>query len=170
MTLREKRTFIIFTMIYTMLIFLTSLFWEYTWNQGFSGLAGYLILIFLAISLMLSLLYAWVLVSRRRRNWATFKCIGYTNKNILSIISGIILFTTLMGLFIVIEVVFHYTAIFYYLQSADIEFNVPIILIGLVPIIATSFLFITVQLVSIVLIYHKILKVRPLIALKRIGE
>ncbi|MBY9007206.1 MAG: FtsX-like permease family protein [Candidatus Lokiarchaeota archaeon] len=170
LTLREKRTFMIFTLIYTLLIFLTSLFWHNTYNQGFTDSSGYLILIFLFISLVLSLLYAWILVSRKRRDWATLKCIGYTNKNIISIISGIILFTTLTGLFIVIEVVFHYTAIIAYLGSADITFDLPIILIDLIPIIATSFLFIVVQLLSIMLIYRKVLKVRPIIALKRIGE
>jgi len=171
LTLREKRTFMIFTSIYTLLIFLTSLFWESTWNQGLASLQGYLVLIFLFTSLILSLLYAWILVSRKRRDWATLKCIGYTNKNIIAIVSGIILFTTLTGLFIVIELVFHYTAIYSYLYSADIIFeDIPRILIGLVPIIATSFLFIFVQLLSIALIYRKVLKVRPIIALKRVGE
>jgi len=170
LTLREKRTFIIFTLIYTLLIFLTSLFWNNTYENGFTGSAGYLILIFLTVSLAMSLLYAFILVSRKRRDWATLKCIGYTNKNIISIISGIIIFTTLMGLIIVIEVVFHYTAILAYLESADIEFDLPPILIDLVPILVTSFLFIGVQLLSIIIVYSKVLKVRPLIALKRVGE
>ena len=87
LTLREKRTFMIFTSIYTLLIFLTSLFWESTWNQGINTLEGYLVLIFLFTSLILSLLYAWILVSRKRRDWATLKCIGYTNKNIIAIVS-----------------------------------------------------------------------------------
>ena len=120
--------------------------------------------------LILSLLYAWILVSRKRRDWATLKCIGYTNKNIITIVSGIILFTTLMGLFIVIELVFHYTAILAYLESAEITFDLPPIIIGLIPIIITSFLFIFVQLVSIALIYRKVLKVRPIVALTKIGE
>ncbi|MBD3196801.1 MAG: FtsX-like permease family protein [Candidatus Lokiarchaeota archaeon] len=168
--MREKRTFMIFTLIYTILIFLTSLFLDFAFDQGFSSIAGYLVAIFFLTSLILSLLYAWILVSRKRRNWATLKCIGYTNKNIISLVSGIILFTTLFGLFIVLEILFHYTAIFTYLESANIQTGLPGILIGLLPVVATAFIFIFVQLISIALIYRKVLKVRPIVALKRVGE
>jgi len=168
--LREKRTFIIFTLIYTILIFLTSLFLDYSIAGSFGGISGYLVLIFLFTSLVLSLLYAWILVSRKRRDWATLKCIGYTNLNIITIVSGIILFTTLMGLFIVVEVLFHYTALFTYISTIDIETTLPSILIGLSPVVATTILFIAVQIVSIALIYRKVLKVRPIVALKRVGE
>jgi hypothetical protein len=168
--MREKRTFIIFTLIYTILIFLTSLFLDYSIGGNFGGISGVLVLIFLFTSLVLSLLYAWILVSRKRRDWATLKCIGYTNANIITIVSGIILFTTLMGLFIVIEVLFHYTAIFTYLDTVPIPTGLQPVLIGLLPVITTTILFIAVQILSIALIYRKVLKVRPMIALKRVGE
>lgn len=168
--LRERRTFIIFTLIYTILIFLTSLFLDYSIAGSFGGISGILVLIFLFTSLVLSLLYAWILVSRKRRDWATLKCIGYTNWNIITIVSGIILFTTLMGLIIVVEVLFHYTAIFTYLGTTEIETGLSPILIGLLPVVTTTILFIAVQIVSIALIYRKVLKVRPIVALKRVGE
>ncbi|MHA2005975.1 MAG: FtsX-like permease family protein [Promethearchaeota archaeon] len=157
LSLREKRVFTIFTLIYTTLIFTTSLFLELEADL-------YLVSIFFGVSLFLSLLYAWILVSRKRRVWATLKCIGYTNKNILSLISGMILFTTIMGFFIVIEVLFHYTAALAYLESTT-----PI-LIGLMPVIITSALFILVQILAFFLAYRKVLKVRPIIALKKVGE
>ncbi len=157
LSLREKRIFTVFTLIYTVLIFSTSFFLEL-------GAELYIVGIFFGVSLFLSLLYAWILVSRKRRVWATLKCIGYTNKNILALISGMILFTTIMGFFIVIEVLFHYTAALSYLEAAD-----PI-LIGLIPVIITSTLFILVQILAVILAYRKILKVRPIIALKKVGE
>ena len=87
LSLREKKIFTVFTLIYTILIFLTSLFWHLAIVPGGLGeQAYYLLAIFFGTSLILSLLYAWILVSRRRRVWATFKCIGYTNKNILSLV------------------------------------------------------------------------------------
>lgn len=166
LSLREKRIFTVFVSIYTILIFLSSLFIELGGQLGESAI--FFILIFFSTSLILSLLYAWILVSRRRRVWATFKCIGYTNKNIIVLISGIILFTTLMGFFIVIEVLFHYAAIVAYLNSAKINLDVNI-LVGLVPVIITSVMFILVQLIALIIVYRKVLKVRPIIALKRVG-
>ena len=157
LSLREKKVFTIFTLIYTVLIFSTSLFLEL-------GAELYLVGIFFVVSIFLSILYALILVSRKRRVWATLKCIGYTNKNILSLISGMILFTTIMGFFIIVEVLFHYTAALAYFKAAD-----PI-LIGLTPVIITSTLFILVQILALILAYRKILKVRPIIALKKVGE
>jgi len=170
LSLREKKVFIIFTLIYTILIFLTSLFLELAFSGGLGGTAGYFVVIFFGTSLILSLLYAWIVVSRKRRVWATFKCIGYTNKNIMVLVSGMILFTTVMGFFIVIEVLFHYTAAITYLQSADILSSLPPILIGLLPVIITSVIFLLVQLLAFLLAYKKVLKVRPIIALKKVGE
>jgi ABC-type antimicrobial peptide transport system permease subunit len=103
--------------------------------------------------------------------WATFKCIGYTNKNILSLVSGMIFFTTLVGFFIVIEVLFHYTAALAYIQPAGSSINInEIILVQLIPVIITSALFTVVQIVAFLLAYRKVLKVRPIIALKKVGE
>ncbi len=165
LSLREKKVFIVFTLIYTTLIFLTSLFIDLG-----SDVVWYFVYIFIGVSLFLSLLYAWILVSRKRRVWATFKCIGYTNKNILSLISGMILFTTLVGFFIVIEVLFHYTAALAYLHSEGFLTSINEILIGLLPVILTSALFIFVQIIAFILVYRKVLKVRPIIALKKVGE
>lgn len=167
--LREKRVFSIFTIIYSLLIFLTSLFLE---NIGQLGeLALFLALIFIIASVILSLLYAWLLVRRNKRNWATLKCIGYTNGNIIRMLSGIILFTAFLGFLIVVEVLFHYVAALAYVSQTpligvhDIR---KLTLIGLAPVTLTSLLFLGVQLLSIALIYRKILNVRPIVALKQV--
>ena len=170
MTLREKRMFVIFTGIYTILIFLTSFFIETTLSAGGGFLSNYFIMIFFFTSLILSLLYAWLIVSRNRRVWATLKCIGYTNGNINSLVTGIIMFTTIMGFIIVIEVLFHYAAIVAYLISAGLISNTPIILISLLPVVTTFFIFLVVQIIAIILANRKVLKVRPVQALKRVGQ
>ncbi|TFF96708.1 MAG: FtsX-like permease family protein [Promethearchaeota archaeon] len=170
MSLRERRMFFIFTLIYTVLIFLTSFFIDLIYVQGASGLATFFVVIFFGASLFLSLLYAWIIVSRNRRVWATLKCIGYTSGNINAIVSGMILFTTITGFIIVIEVLFHYTAIMTYLVGSGMTTDVPVVLIGLGPVIITSVLFISVQIFAILLANRKVLKVRPIIALKKVGE
>ena len=102
LSLREKKIFTVFTLIYTVLIFLTSFFIDIGLSGDLGETAWYFVIIFFGTSLFLSLLYAWILVSRKRRVWATFKCIGYTNKNILVLVSGMIFFMTLVGFLIVI--------------------------------------------------------------------
>ncbi len=170
MTLREKKTFTVFILIYTSLIFLTSLFMQLAFNGGLEGNAGYFVLIFFGVSLLLSLLYAWIIVARNRKTWATLKCIGYTNKNINSLVTGKIFFTTLIGFIIVIEVLFHYTAGVGYLQSANLVTEVPLVLIDLLPVVFTFVLFLLAQVLAIILANRKIYKVRPIIALKKVGE
>ena len=170
MTLREKKIFTIFTLIYTSLIFLTSLFIELSASGGIGAIAGYFVVIFFTVSLLLSLLYAWIIVSRNRRTWATLKCIGYTNKNINSLVTGKIFFTTLVGFIIVVEVLFHYTAGVGYLQSAGISLTTPTVLIGLGPVILTFAVFMIAQFFAILLANRRIYKVRPIIALKKVGE
>ncbi|TFF89777.1 MAG: ABC transporter permease [Promethearchaeota archaeon] len=170
MTLREKKTFTAFTLIYTSLIFLTSLFIELSITGAIGQIAGYFVAIFFGVSLFLSLLYSWIIVSRNRRTWATLKCIGYTNKDINSLVTGKIFFTTLIGFIIVIEILFHYTASIGYLQSATIYLGVPLVLIGLGPVIVTFAIFIIVQLIAIIVANRRIYKVRPIIALKKVGE
>ena len=170
MTLREKKIFIIFTLIYTSLIFLTSLFIELAVTEGIGGLAGYFVIIFFGVSLFLSLLYAWIIVSRNRRTWATLKCIGYTNKNINSLVTGKIFYTTIVGFIVVIEVLFHYAAGVGYLKTADLISNdVPTVLIGLGPVVLTFAVFMIVQFFAILLANRRIYKVRPIIALKKVG-
>ena len=169
MTLREKRMFVVFTLIYTLLIFLTSFFIEITLSTGGGGLTTYFILIFFFTSLVLSLLYAWLIVARNRRTWATLKCIGWTNGNINSLVTGIIIFTTIVGFIIVIEGLLHYAAIVGYLQSANYLLNYPTILVNLFPVVMTFGIFLLVQIIAIVLANRKVLKVRPVQALKRVG-
>ncbi len=171
MTLREKKIFVIFTGIYTILIFLTSFFIETTLSAGEGFLSNYFIMIFFITSLILSLLYAWLIVSRNRRIFATLKCIGWTNGNINSLVTGIIMFTTISGFILVIEGLFHYAAIMGYLQSTGKGFDAyPSILISLTPVVITFAMFLFVQIISIILANRKVLKVRPVIALKRVGQ
>ena len=170
MTLREKKIFTVFILIYTSLIFLTSMFMELAFSGGIGEIAGLFVLIFLGVSLVLSLLYAWIIVSRNRRTWATLKCIGYTNKDINSLITGKIFFTTFLGLLIVVEILFHYSASIGYLQSTEIAMDLPTVLIGLIPVIISFILFLLAQVAAALLANSRIYKVRPIIALKKVGE
>jgi len=175
MVLREKKQFTVFCLMYTILIFWTSYSIELVIKTTDLGLASTSFFMALGIGIFLSLLYSWIIVRRNSRTIATLKCIGWTNKDINSLISGFILFTTFVGFFIVIEVLFHYAAFFAYIYATNptvygtpnyVE-NLP--LVSLLPVFVTFIIFLFFQIVAILLANRKILKVRPIIALKRVG-
>jgi len=145
-------------------------------QEGGLGLASTSFFIALGVGAFLSLLYAWIIVSRNRRTWATLKCIGYTNSDVNSLVSGFILFTTIMGFLIVIEFLFHYMAIVGYWQAADAAVNgtpydiANFPLVRLFTVVVTFIIFLFLQIVAILVANRKILKVRPIIALKKVGE
>ncbi|MFO8020592.1 MAG: FtsX-like permease family protein [Promethearchaeia archaeon] len=177
MSLRNTKSFVIFTLMYTILIFWTSYSIELIMGANGGNAFGITsFLISLGASIFLSLLYAWLIVRRNRRTWATLKCIGYTNKNINSLAASNIIFTTLMGFIIVLEILFHYAAILGYLQAAEANvsnatyFVKDLPLISLSPVIATCIMFLIVQILAIVVASQKIKQVRPIIALKKVGE
>jgi len=156
--------------MYTGLIFWTSYSLELANKEGLEGLGTSSFLVALVVSLGLTMLYAWLIVSKNRRVWATFKCIGYTNSNISSLILGQIIFTTLMGFIIVIEVLFHYTAFTTYWLAAQGGGASAEVLIGLIPVVITSATFLVIQIIGFMIMRGKITKVRPMIALKKVGE
>ena len=175
MVLREKKQFTVFCLMYTILIFWTSYSIELVIKTPGLGIASTSFFMALAIGIFLSLLYSWIIVRRNSKTIATLKCIGWTNKDINSLISGFILFTTFIGFFIVIEVLFHYAAFFAYIYSTNAaEFGTPayvenLPLVSLLPVFVTSIIFLLFQIMAILLANRKVLKVRPIIALRRIG-
>jgi len=161
-SLREKKMFVIFTLIYTILIFMNSFFIHTTLETGAGQTALIYIGIFFGTSLVLSYFYAWLIISRNKRMFATLKCIGWTNGNVKSLVTGNILYTTFLGFIIVIEILFHYAAIMAYLGAAN-----PI-LINIIPVIISFGVFLLVQVLAILLGNRKVLKLRPMLALKRV--
>ena len=172
MILRDKRTFVVFCLMYTGLIFINSWFFELALNPATSAFGNIAFLGAFTVSLTLAILYAWLIVYRNRRTIATYKCIGWTNGNVNSIVLGQIIFTTLMGMLIVIEGLFHYNAIAVYVLSVTdpTETVASIPFITLVPVIVSCGIFIAIQLLAYFIMKGKITKVRPMVALKRVGE
>ncbi|MFX1274339.1 MAG: FtsX-like permease family protein [Promethearchaeota archaeon] len=176
MSMRERKTFIVFTLMYTVLIFMTSFYMEMVINEliteqlSFTSVVPLSVVIFAAI--FLTLLYAWIIVRRNRRIWATLKCIGWTKGNVTSLILGYIFFTTLMGLFIMVEFLFHWVAILGYVQAEFIPtaFVAGLPLIRLWAVLYTILIFLVVQFIGYMGARGRITKVRPMLALKRVGQ
>jgi len=117
------------------------------------------------ISTFLSVLYGLVIINNRRMEIATLKCIGYTNSNIQFMILGELLWVTLVSFFIVSEFLIHHLAIVaYYLSLTDPTAIRPFI--NIPNLVITVALFSVAQVAGIWVSYRKILKLRPIIALR----
>ena len=168
LAMRSRRRYIVFTITYTILIIWTCMSLQDMFNGG-ANYAQTLVALF--ASIFLSLLYAWIIVNYRRTEIATLKCVGYTNSNVRTLIVGEIVWTTLSGFFIALEILIHFIA-FHDLQwflglgvptGSIPEMYSPITLSNL---FLTLAVFLLVQVVGMLLAYHRVLKVRPIMALR----
>jgi len=174
LAMRSRRRFIVFTLMYTVLMI-----WM-TWNfqiQFYNSNEADLLLLFVSVisTLILSILYAWIVINYRKNEIATLKCIGYKNSNIRTIIIGELTWVTFIAFMIMAEALIHITAgttYFYQQQSlagkitnADyLAKTAPILNIW--PVLATLAMFLVSQIHGILVMYSKILKLRPIVALR----
>ncbi|GAB4319094.1 MAG: hypothetical protein Kow0069_22490 [Promethearchaeota archaeon] len=171
LALRSRKRYVIFTLSYMFLMIGTSV----SIQLAFLGESLYYLGISLASSIFISVLYAWIIINYRRTEIATLKCLGWTNSNVRVLIVGEIVWTAVSGFLLVLEIVFHALA-FRVLRynvtfvpnlpegtSAQAALRAPI---SLLTIVATLGIFLGVQVLGILVAYRKILKVRPIIALR----
>jgi ABC-type antimicrobial peptide transport system permease subunit len=131
-----------------------------------------LLLISLVSTISLSILYAFIIINYRKTEIATLKCIGYTNGNIRTIIVGELVWVTMVAFTIIAEVLIHISAVFTYVKytgaqiSDDILPTISVPLLSIFPIIITLALFLISQVLGILIMYRRILRLRPIVALR----
>ena len=87
LAMRSRRRFIAFTLMYTVLmIWMTWNFQDFLYGEGEPDVL--LLVVSIVSTLILSILYAWIVINYRKNEIATLKCIGYKNSNIRTIIIG----------------------------------------------------------------------------------
>ena len=167
LAMRSRMRFIIFTLMYTVLML-----WN-AWNiQDFlppnvAGTGDYLLLaISIGSTAILAVLYAWIVINYRKREIATLKCIGYTNGNIRTLIVGELVWVTTMSFVIVAELLIHITGFTAFINLAGETATVTQPIIRLIPIVLSFAMFLFFQIVGILIMYSKILKLRPIVALR----
>ncbi len=152
-------------MMYTALIIVMSLSIQTVLDEGNETGILYLSVSIIA-SILLSMLYAWLLIRFRRLEIATLKCVGYTNQNIRVVIMGEIIWVTCVAFFIVIEMLIHITAVQAYALFILGDLNALAPFLKIEYLAATVGIFLVAQLFGITLAYGKILKLRPIVALR----
>ena len=175
LAMRSRRRFIVFTLMYTVLMaWMASNFETFFYKEGDPTENEWLMLgISIVSTLILSILYAWIVINYRKREIATLKCIGYTNANIRTIIIGELMWVTFVAFVLVAEVLIHITAAITYFYSQAANFpgleeyhQITRPLLSIWPITITLAMFIVAQVLGIIAMYAKILKLRPIVALR----
>ena len=175
LAMRSRRRFIAFTLMYTVLmIWMTYNFQLFMYENSEDVL---LLLVSIASTLVLSILYAWIVINYRKNEIATLKCIGYKNSNIRTIIIGELTWVTFIAFMIMAETLIHITAGATYFYQQQILKTPPMIsaadyatkttpILNIWPVLATLAMFLTSQILGIIVMYSKILKLRPIVALR----
>nr|MDO8109498.1 FtsX-like permease family protein [Candidatus Sigynarchaeota archaeon] len=172
---RSKRRFITFTVFYASLIALTAFFVNLAFKDWLAhiyfGPNTIFMIIVLGVSTFMSVLYALIIVSNRKTEIATLKCIGWKNGHIWILVSGEIMAVTLIAFIIVVEVFFHITSIAAYILAISRPTSQvqAIVVVQFVPIVITFLFMLGVQIAGILIANRKILKVRPIQALQKIA-
>ncbi len=166
LAMRSRRRYSVFTATYTVLMIWTCLSLQVMFNNPGADVSQTLVA--LCASIFLSILYSWIIVNYRRTEIATLKCVGYTNANVRTLIIGEIVWTTLSGFFIAVEILFHFLAIAalgsFTLNTSPVTGLTPPV--SILNALMTLGLFLLVQVVGMLLAYNRVLKVRPIMALR----
>ncbi len=172
LAMRSRKRYIIFTLTYMALMIWTSVSIQNVFNAdpvaGPSQNDMYFFWVGLAISVFMSVLYAWIIINYRRTEIATLKCIGYTNSNVRTIIVGEIIWVTMSGFFLVLEILIHTLAAQALADNLGLSSTFVTIrpFLTLSTILITLGIFLVVQVVGIIIAYRRVLNVRPIMALR----
>ena len=119
-------------------------------------------------TIILAILYAWIVINYRKKEIATLKCIGYTNSNIRTLIIGELVFVTVFAFVLLLEGLIHWTAFNTYTGTPTygnmVETSEPLLSMGTIGIVVGMFL--VSQIIGILIMYRKILRLRPIVALR----
>lgn len=167
---RNKRRFFGFVVAYSML----SLSIATAFKQLEKDQANYvLLLVTLCVGIVLSTMYGLILTTFRKKEIATLKAIGWSNGDVRTRILGEILFLSLIGFFLLIELDVHILGLSYYIFGLD-----PIVLTS-TPLVQNlhfsqeifqySFLLIILcQLPGVLIANNRALQVKPMVAMQAI--
>ena len=168
---RARRRFIMFTVVYAALIGWVAYSVDAAYANGFSfsSTEFVMMLVSILLGILISMFYANIIVTYRKIDIATFKCIGWKNNHVRVLIIGEIFSVTLIAFLLVVEFIFHWIAIGTYITSIE-STSVPdissLLPVQFLPIILTFIIMLGVQIFGILIANTKVLKVRPIQALQ----
>ena len=157
LAIRSGKRFIIFVITYAIMIWLIA-------NQMNSLINGgdvVALVIFLAIMAALAFSYGIIISNYRKVQVATLRCLGWTSADIKWLFIGELMLVCGVATFVDLEIVVHYIGI-----VANFTKTIPVIFDSTAFLIAVG-LVVAVQFLGVFTAYNRMLKVRPMEALRK---
>ena len=108
----------------------------------------------------MALFYGLIISGYRKTQVATLRCLGWTSGDIKWLFLGELILVCVVAAFIDLEVIVHYTGIGYYLGLSPAT-------IDSLPFLLTFIIIVGVQFVGVFVAWRRMLKVRPMEALRK---
>ena len=157
---RAKKRVIPFMMVYAILFIVVS--------DGYTSPDG---LWYLLMALLVSSFYAILISQFRRRDMSVFKCIGWSNEDVMLLVIGEVLLVTIASFLIMLQISFEIMGIFAYfsldfgtgtLFTAVYDF----VVIPVGPLFTTFFIVLGMQMPGLFIAQRRAMSVPPMKALR----
>lgn len=157
LAIRTGKRFWIFVTIYAILMATTSIFLD----GALKGDSPLPVLGLIAGTAIMALFYGLIISGYRKTQVATLRCLGWTSGDIKWLFLGELILVCVVAALIDLEVIIHYMGIGYYFDLGPAK-------IESLPFLITFLLIIGVQFLGVFVAWRRMLKVRPMEALRKL--
>ena len=164
---RSGRRFLVFVTIYAFLIAITAYFIKIAYQFQAAIYAWFSVLV-IVMAIVVSSLYGFLVSNYRKREIATLRTIGWDAGSIQTLFLSELFLVFISAILVVLEIIFHIVALTYwafYPYSPPADLQTLIIPWGILAV--TLVIIFACQVPGILLGYRKILKVRPMEAMRK---
>ncbi|MHA1784111.1 MAG: FtsX-like permease family protein [Candidatus Helarchaeota archaeon] len=166
MARRSGRRFIVFVTIYSFLIAITAYFLKIAIDSQYAFYAWFTIL-FIVMAIVVSSLYGYLVINYRKREIATLRTIGWDAGSIRTLFLSELFLVFIAAIFVVLEIIFHVVALTYWAFAPTPPAALESLIIPWWILLVTLLVIFACQLPGIIFGYRKILKVRPMEAMRK---
>ena len=157
---RAKKRVIPFMMVYAILFIVVS--------DGYQTTNG---IWYLLMALIVSMFYSILISQFRRRDMSVFKCIGWSNNDVMLLVIGEVVLVTVASFLIMLQISFEIVGIFTYFtvdMSAGTLFYAvkEFIVIDAIPLFTTFFFVLGMQIPGLFVAQRRAMSVPPMKALR----
>jgi len=166
MARRSGKRFLVFVIIYAFLIATTAYFMQQAWLNPNTLFTWFTVLVVIS-AVILSSLYGFLISNYRKREIATLRTIGWDAGSIRLLFLSELILVFVSSFIIVLEVIFHVVAVTYWANPTSPPVALESVIINPVILIITVAIIIGCQIPGMLLGYWKILKIRPMEAMRK---
>ena len=166
MARRSGKRFLVFVTIYAFLIAITAYFLQQAVGNQNPFFAWFTVLVVIS-AVILSSLYGFLISNYRKREIATLRTIGWDAGSIRLLFLSELILVFVCSLIVVLEIIFHVVALTYWASPLNPPAALQSVIINPVILTITVAIIVGCQIPGMLLGYWKILKIRPMEAMRK---